>query len=186
MAEDRLRVSSDRLVDLRAEEPTQLWHQTQGGKIGARDLHPFAADRLTFVGDVEAKRTMCRDVREGRLVPAKIPEHGVAEDCVTPSCPITRVPPWFGSWCPEVHESLWLHDRERTEQDLIEEGENCGVGADTERQGNEGHAGDHGGLQKCADCEPYVPGHWWCETAPTSASFFLPEVRSGRGGVVSV
>jgi hypothetical protein len=58
----------------------------------------------------------------------------------------------------EKGDPLRLLDRQPAEQDLIQEGEDGGVGADPQGQGEDGHHGERLGLAKSPEGEPEILG----------------------------
>ena len=98
------------------------------------------------------------DVGEDRVVPLEVPEHGIAEDPVAADGLVAGGhPPRSRSRRFEADQPLRLHDRQRAQQNLIEQGEDCRVGADAERQRDHRDGGEAGALRQPADPEVNVP-----------------------------
>ena len=93
---------------------------------------------------------------EYRLGPLEVPEHRVAEDFV--AVPGLATPLRAGLWARsrEVDELVRLRHREGAQQDLVEQREDGGVGADAERERDDRDAGDERGLEEGAEGEREV------------------------------
>src|SRR5436309_323291 len=94
---------------------------------------------------------MRRESREYGLGPLEVPEHRVAEHHVAVSRLPARLRTGFETRGREVDEPVRVGHRERAKEDLVEEREDGGIGADAERERNDRDAGDERRLEVCAE-----------------------------------
>ena len=151
----------DGLVDLRTEQPTDGGRETQGGEVGAGDLHPLNAEGPPPVRHVGAEAAVRNDVGEDRLVPPEVAEHRVAEDHAAPARPVAtaRARSALGSGGFEVDQPFGLDDRQRTQHELAVKGEDRRVGPDAEGQRHDRHARDDRGLEEHSQGQSHVLHH---------------------------
>src|SRR5205823_13944894 len=88
---------------------------------------------------------------EYRLAALEVPKHRVAEHHVAVSRLAARLRTGLGAGRCEVDEPGRIWHWERAQQDLVEQREHSGVGADPERERNDRDAGDERRLEEGAE-----------------------------------
>ena len=144
-------VGTDALVVRGRKEASQGRAQAEGREVRPRDVHSLPRRRLVAIGQTDAEDAMRRESRENGLAPLEIPEHRVAEHHVAVSRLATRLRTGLGTGSCEIDEPVWLRHREGAKQNLVEQREDRGIGADAERQRNDGDAGDERRLEEGAE-----------------------------------
>jgi hypothetical protein len=82
------------------------------------------------------------DPREDLLLSLEVAEHGVTEDRLAIAGLSARLRSRLGPGSSEVHQLTWLPNGQRPQERLLEERENGGIGADSQRERddrNQGH-----------------------------------------------
>ena len=88
------------------------------------------------------------DFSEDRLRLLKIAEHRIAEDGVAITCAAAGLRAWLRPRGRKIYQTGWVMDRQRTEEQLIEERKDCRGRPDTQSQRNDRNDADGRRLQK--------------------------------------
>src|SRR5258708_22299669 len=117
----------------------------ESGEVGAGNQFHRHAFRLLAKGKAGGSGEAAEHIGEDFVVLAEIPEHGMGDGVAAPVAAIVA------TLHGEQDELLGILDGEEAQQDLVEEGENGGVGADAESQGQDGHGGKAGSAREHAE-----------------------------------
>ena len=135
--------------------------QAEDREVAARHHQAFVVEGLAVVREVRGEQTMGGKTSEHRLGPLQIPEHRVADDVVAVVAGaglIARLRARLWTRSEQVDQPVRFGHRKRPEEQLIEQGKDCGVGPDSERERRDRDARDERGLEEHAESEPQV-GH---------------------------
>lgn len=88
------------------------------------------------------------DATEGCLLTLQIAEHRIAEHLLAVAGLVAAVASRLGARRAEVHQHVWIGDRQRTQQHLVEDGVDGGIGTDFEGQCQHGHQRERRALEE--------------------------------------
>ncbi len=140
VAEHGVRSSAGRGVIVRREHASHRRSNAEVWKVSPGDhfsLDPLRASGETeaHIGDVAAEHSA-----EDRILIAEVRVHRVGDFV---AAVVAAVMLAAG---PQQHKLLWIFDRKRTQQHLIDQGENSGVGSNAERQRQGGNQQERRGF----------------------------------------
>ena len=145
------------LVLLRPEEAAAGRLETEDLEVARRDEHPGRAQGLVAAGEVHRPPLVDRQAVEGAALPAQVEEVRVGVrhpvDELSGVVPAAQVDPPGPQVDP--HQRVGVGDRQRPQEQPVEEGEDGGVEADPEDQGEERRGGEARLPQK----QPQPEGH---------------------------
>src|SRR6266581_3651987 len=128
------------------EDASEGGNDAESGKVGAGNQ--FDGDTLGLLAEGKAGGVAeaAKHVGEDFVVLAKITEHGMGDRVAAPVAAVVA------SAHGEQDELLRILDGEEPQQDLVEKGENGGVRADAESQGQYGNGREAGSAHEHAEC----------------------------------
>src|SRR5258708_6714007 len=100
---------------------------------------------MSTEGKARGNRETAKHLRENLVMRPEIPVHGMRDGVAAPI--IAIVAPAHG----KQHEPLRILDRKEPQQDLIEEGEDRGVGTNSQRESQDGDGRKAGGSGQHAE-----------------------------------
>jgi hypothetical protein len=110
--------------------------EAEGGEVFSGDQFQIGALGLTIEGEAGGKGEPAKHVGEDVVVSGEIAEHGMGDGIAAPVAAV------MVAAHGKENEFLGILDREKAEEDLVEEGENSGIGADAEGEGQDGDGGE--------------------------------------------
>ena len=131
----------------RANQPAKSGLHAEHPEVASRDERPFPAHRLAAVGEVGAEPDVRGQTGKRRLLPFEVAEHRVAEDLVAPAGLAARLRPRLRAGRRQVDQPRRFLDRQRPQEELLEEREDRGIGPDAQGEGGNGDGGD----ERCAE-----------------------------------
>ncbi len=127
------------------EDASEGGDNAESGKVGAGNQFHRHTFGLLAEGKARGIGKAAEHVGEDLVVLAEIAEHRMGDGVASPVAAV--VAPFHG----EQDELLGILDGEETEENLVEEGEDGGVGADAESQGEDGYGGEAGSAGEHAE-----------------------------------
>ncbi len=127
---------------LRRDQPPERRRQPKHVEVAARDLDAVDRQRLIVVPDVRAEDPVRGDARKDLLVARQVQEHRVGKDGIAVARVVARVRAVLDAGRPEIDQRLRRLDRQRAQENLVEQRKNRGVRADAEPQREHRHRRD--------------------------------------------
>ena len=149
---DCARVTNDLVVRGR-DQAAECRREPERRKVASRDEQSLAVDRLAVIGEVGAEHHMGRDAGKDLLRALEISEHRIAEDLFAVAGRPARRRPWLGPWRGQIDQRPRILDRQRPEQELVEQREDGGVRADSQGQRQDRHDGHERCFEQSAEGE---------------------------------
>ena len=159
VAEDHDVVRAQHAIVGRREQSTERWLDPERGEVRPRDHQSASSGGLVIDRETRPEHPVGREPREHRRRALEVAEHRVAEHDLAAACLRAALHTGLGAGCAEVDQLLRFGDRERTEQDLVEEREDRRVGADAESQREDRDRGHEWRLQQHARRELQILHH---------------------------
>src|SRR5260370_13014145 len=167
MEKDEGMASGDDIVR-GGEDASEGGNDAESGKVGAGNQ--FDGDTLGLLAEGKAGGVAeaAKNVGDGCVGLAKITENGMGDRVAAPVAAVVA------SAHGEQDELLRILDGEEPQQDLVEKGENGGVRADAESQGQYGNGREAGDAHEHAEWVLQVPkdGNEPAEQGPAPGPIF--------------
>ncbi len=127
------------------EQATEKGPDSENREVRTRHHFELNEFRLAVRGEARGSGKAAKHIGENFIVIAKIAKHGMGDGIAAPVAAVVVAA--HG----EKDELLGIFDGKEAQEDLIEEGENGGVCADAESQGEDGYGGKAGSADEHAE-----------------------------------
>src|SRR5713226_8130227 len=145
VTEDYVRMAAGNAIFIGGEEATEKGPDSENREVRTRHHFELNEFRLAVRGEARGVGKTAKHFGKDFVVIAKIAKHGMGDGIAAPVAAVVVAA--HG----EKDELLGIFDGKEAQEDLIEEGENGGVCADAERQGEDGYGGKAGSADEHAE-----------------------------------